>query len=145
MPLSEAGPAAPGRHRAGGENRDCSGAGDFKGEARKIAGLAFDPARRHGQSSLFLATFGEIPALLGRGAKPRKPLEEVTMSEDTTRFRHVIGNAALTLWPDLPREVQERLFESAVGDEEALRHQLALYLHDHHPRTAHPPKPTALA
>lgn len=67
------------------------------------------------------------------------------MSEDTTRFRHVIGNAALTLWPDLPREIQERLFERAVGGEEALRHQLALYLHDHHPRTAHPPKPTALA
>jgi hypothetical protein len=32
-----------------------------------------------------------------------------------------------------------------VGADPQQRHQLALYLHDHHPRTAHPPKPTALA
>ena len=38
----------------------------------------------------------------------------------------------------------ERLFEDATGDDETLRQQLAIYLHDHHPRTAHPPKPTAV-
>jgi hypothetical protein len=37
------------------------------------------------------------------------------------------------------------LFEGAVGGDEALRQQLAIYLHDRHPRTAHPPKPTAVA
>lgn len=67
------------------------------------------------------------------------------MSDDTTRFAQVIGLAALRLWPDLPRDIQERLFEDAVRADEALRRQLALYLHDHHPRTAHPPKPVALA
>jgi hypothetical protein len=51
----------------------------------------------------------------------------------------MVGSSTLRLWPDLPREVQQRLFEAAVGDDEALRHALALYLH-HHPRTAHPPK-----
>jgi hypothetical protein len=62
---------------------------------------------------------------------------------ENTRFVQVIGFSALRLWSDLPREIQERLFEEAVGNDEALRHGLALYLHDHHPRTAHPPKPQA--
>jgi hypothetical protein len=30
-----------------------------------------------------------------------------------------------------------------VGSDEQLRYQLAVYLHQHHPRTAHPPRPTA--
>ena len=64
------------------------------------------------------------------------------MSENT-RFVHVVGGGVLRLWPDLPRDVQERLFEEAVGNDEALRQGLAQYLHDHHPRTAHPPKPQA--
>ena len=65
------------------------------------------------------------------------------MSQNTIRFAEVIGSGALRLWPDLPREIQERLFEKAVADDEALRHALALYLHDHRPRTAHPPRPLA--
>jgi hypothetical protein len=67
------------------------------------------------------------------------------MSEQVLRFEHRVGRAALKLWPDLPRDLQERLFEDAVGGDEQLRQQLAIYLHDHHPRTAHPPKPTAVA
>jgi len=66
------------------------------------------------------------------------------MSESIVRFQQNIGRAALRLWPDLPREFQEQLFEQAVGADETLRHQLAQYLHDHHPRTAHPAKPTAV-
>jgi len=68
-----------------------------------------------------------------------------TMSADRRRFAHVIGEAALRIWPNLPRDIQEGLFEDAVGADPSLRQQLAMYLHDHHPRTAHPPKPTALA
>ncbi len=67
------------------------------------------------------------------------------MSENTLLFKTAIGQAALELWADLPRSIQERLFETGVGADRALRQQLAVYLHDHHPRTAHPPKPTALA
>jgi len=66
------------------------------------------------------------------------------MSESVRQFAYVLGEAALRLWPDLPRDDQERLFEEAVGDDGHLRHQLALFLHSHHPRTAHPPKPTAV-
>jgi hypothetical protein len=41
-------------------------------------------------------------------------------------------------WVSLPRDVQELLFEEALnGDAEGeLREQLALLLHDHHPRTS---------
>jgi hypothetical protein len=67
------------------------------------------------------------------------------MSGNTVRFAQVLGHSALRLWAELPRDVQERLFEDAAGADETLRHQLALYLHAHHPRTAHPPKPTAVA
>ena len=67
------------------------------------------------------------------------------MNANTSRFQAAIGYAALNLWPRLPRGVQEELFEHAVGADEHLRQQLAIYLHEHHPRTAHPPKPAALA
>jgi hypothetical protein len=67
------------------------------------------------------------------------------MTENAVRYAHTIGLSALSLWPDLPRDIQERLFEKAVAGDETLRNQLAVYLHDHHPRTVHPPKPTALA
>lgn len=65
------------------------------------------------------------------------------MSDDHTRFALAIGAGAVRLWPDLPRDIQERLFEESVGSNTALRHALAQYLHDRHPRTAHPPKPPA--
>lgn len=67
------------------------------------------------------------------------------MSEHNLQFAQVIGRGALSLWPELPRDIQERLFEAAVGSDDVLRQQLAQYLHDHHPRTVHPPKPTAVA
>lgn len=65
---------------------------------------------------------------------------EDAMSDDT-RFVQLVGSSVLRLWPDLPRDVQEQLFEAIAGHNEALRHALALYLHDRHPRTAHPPNP----
>jgi len=62
------------------------------------------------------------------------------MSELVLRFEHKVGRAALKIWSKLPRELQENPFEDAVGGDEQLRQQLAVYLHDHHPRTAHPPR-----
>jgi hypothetical protein len=50
--------------------------------------------------------------------------------------------AALDLWSELPRELQQTLFERAVvlghqtERDESLREQLAQFLHDHHERTA---------
>ena len=60
-------------------------------------------------------------------------------------FARLLGSAALRLWPNLPRDVQEELFELAVPQDAISRLSLAIYLHDHHQRTAHLPKPTALA
>ena len=67
------------------------------------------------------------------------------MSGTVREFERLLGNAALRVWPDLPRDVQEKLFETAVPLDPAIRNRLAIFLHDRHPKTAHPPKPTTLA
>ena len=66
------------------------------------------------------------------------------MSQPHEQFSRLLGQAALTLWPDLPREIQERLFETAVPTDDVVRNSLAVFLHERHPRTAHPRKPTML-
>lgn len=63
----------------------------------------------------------------------------IAMTEIVLRFEHLVGRAALKLWPDFPRDLQERLFEDAAGGDELLRHHLALYLHNSHPRTSRSP------
>jgi hypothetical protein len=67
------------------------------------------------------------------------------MNENVPEFEGLLGKAALQLWPELPREVQEKLFETAVPLDPLIRNRLAIFLHNRHPRTAHPPKPTGLA
>jgi hypothetical protein len=67
------------------------------------------------------------------------------MSENLGEFERLLGHAALRLWSELPREVQEKLFETAVPLDPVIRNRLAIFLHDRHPRTAHPPRPTELA
>jgi hypothetical protein len=67
------------------------------------------------------------------------------MSGTVSEFERLLGNAALRLWPDLPRDVQEKLFETAVPLDPAIRNRLAIFLHDRHPKTAPPPKPKTLA
>jgi hypothetical protein len=62
------------------------------------------------------------------------------MSTDE-RFALALGAAVIRCWGNLPPEVQHTIFESAVlaghRDErdEALREQLAVFLHERHPRT----------
>ena len=69
------------------------------------------------------------------------------MADEEARFRAVLGEAVVEAWSELPREIQERLFERAVAlghrseRDEALRQQLARFLHDRNPRTAHPDAP----
>ena len=68
------------------------------------------------------------------------PVETAETNPD--RFAHVLGLAALDLWSERPRELQQTLFERAVvlghqtERDESLREQLAQFLHDHHERTA---------
>jgi hypothetical protein len=63
---------------------------------------------------------------------------------DENRFAVLLGHAALKVWADLPRDAQERLF-AAAGDDGLIANALAEFLHERHPRTAHPPRPTRLA
>ena len=67
------------------------------------------------------------------------------MNNSTHEFERLLGKAALALWSDFPREVQENLFETAVAGDVIIRNHLASYLHDHHPKTAHPANPTLSA
>jgi hypothetical protein len=68
--------------------------------------------------------------------------EPVILNQRDDRFTRVMGSAVIDLWGNLPKDIQERLFERAVvlghqGErDEMLREQLAKYLHDRHKRTA---------
>ena len=56
-------------------------------------------------------------------------------------YARALGAAVVQLWAELPRDVQEKLFEHAIiaghqaERDENLREELAKFLHDHHPRT----------
>jgi hypothetical protein len=63
---------------------------------------------------------------------------------DENRSAALLGHAALKIWADLPREAQEQLFAAAV-DDGVIANDLAGFLHDRHPKTAHPPRPTRTA
>ncbi|MFL9827417.1 hypothetical protein [Rhodoplanes sp. SY1] len=58
------------------------------------------------------------------------------------RFERLLGSAVVAVWDRLPQDVQQDLFEEAVlaghtsERDEALREKLAVFLHDHHARTA---------
>jgi hypothetical protein len=65
-----------------------------------------------------------------------------TALTDEERYAALLGHAALKVWSDLPREAQELLFNASV-DDGIIANSLAGFLHDRHPRTAHPPKPFA--
>jgi hypothetical protein len=48
-----------------------------------------------------------------------------------------LGEAVVRIWSRLPQDIQERLFDEAVTSQgEAIRHELAVFLHDHHARTS---------
>jgi hypothetical protein len=59
--------------------------------------------------------------------------ERETMTGET--MAGVLGAAVIEAWGDLPREIQETLFERAVanGHGDTLRHGLARFLHERHP------------
>ncbi len=54
------------------------------------------------------------------------------MKDTASEFERLLGRAALKLWPDLPRDVQELLFETAVPIDPTIRNRLAVFLHDRH-------------
>ena len=63
------------------------------------------------------------------------------MADRDERFANLLGQAAMAVWGDMPRDIQEALFETAMKGHDAEREDLARLLHDRHPRTVHPVKP----
>ena len=57
--------------------------------------------------------------------------------DEAEAFELMLGRAALKLWPELPREIQGKLFEATAPDDAMTRYGLAVLLHEQHPRTAH--------
>ena len=61
--------------------------------------------------------------------------------DQENRFALALGQAVISAWGELPQEIQQRLFEDAViaghhsERDESLREQLAVFLHNNHPRT----------
>ena len=75
----------------------------------------------------------EVPAAARIGAD--------AMQDERSRFALLLGRTVVALWGQLPRDIQELVFESAADGNDADRDELAVYLHDLHPRTAHPRRP----
>ena len=62
------------------------------------------------------------------------------MADIQERYANLLGRAAMDVWGDMPRDIQEALFETAMKGQDAEREELARLLHDRHPRTLHPPR-----
>lgn len=75
---------------------------------------------------------------------PAYPAASDLSHGDEVRFANLLGRAALKTWADLPRDAQERLFAAAV-DDGVIANDLAEFLHDRHPKTTHPARPTRVA
>lgn len=63
------------------------------------------------------------------------------MSDGADHLAGLLGRAAMDVWGDMPRDIQEALFETAMKDRFAEREELARLLHERHPRTLHPARP----
>jgi hypothetical protein len=60
------------------------------------------------------------------------PMDELSTELKNQVFR-ALGEAVAKAWSTLPQDVQHRLFEDAVmSQDEAIRHQLAVFLHHQH-------------
>ena len=62
------------------------------------------------------------------------------MANGQERFTNLLGRAAMDVWGDMPRDIQEALFEMAMKGHDSEREGLARVLHDCHPRTLHAAK-----
>ena len=59
------------------------------------------------------------------------------MANGQERFANLLGRAAMDVWGDMPRDIQEALFEMAMKGHDTVGEGFARLLHDCHPRTLH--------
>jgi hypothetical protein len=106
--------------------------------------LAEEGSRQAGGNPPLSAPSANVDGLPQNTSRlPDAPSQASQISQED-RFASLLGHAALKVWSDLPREAQERLFAAAV-DDGVIANSLAVFLHDSHPKTAHPPKPSMIA
>ena len=53
----------------------------------------------------------------------------------TDRISRALGDAVVRMWAGLPHDLQSRLFNEVVSENEDMKPDLALLLHEQHPRT----------
>jgi hypothetical protein len=108
--------------------------------------LAEEGSRQAGGNPPLSAPDADVDGLpQNRSMLPDAPFSQASqLSSEKDRFAALLGHAALKVWSDLPRDAQERLFAAAV-DDGVIANSLAVFLHDRHPKTAHPPKPSMIA
>jgi signal transduction histidine kinase len=67
------------------------------------------------------------------------PSTDPTPSVTADQLTQALGQAVIRIWSNLPQDVQLHLFQEAVTSHgESIRTQLAVFLHDKHPRTSDP-------
>ena len=67
-----------------------------------------------------------------------------TSSAMSDQLSRALGEAVVRIWGLLPPEVQQHLFEEATSHGAETRSQLAMFLHDKHPRTCASLKASAM-
>jgi hypothetical protein len=69
----------------------------------------------------------------------KMPSTDPTPSVTADQLTRALGAAVIRIWSNLPQDVQLHLFQEAVTSHgESIRAQLAVFLHDKHPRTSDP-------
>ena len=67
------------------------------------------------------------------------PPTDSTPSVTADQLTRALGEAVIRTWSNLPQDVQLHLFQEVVTSHgESIRAQLAVFLHDKHPRTLDP-------
>ncbi|UYO51485.1 hypothetical protein KQX64_10875 [Rhodopseudomonas palustris] len=66
--------------------------------------------------------------------------EQREQQNGEAQFRDQLGGAVLEVWGDLPRDLQEAIFQIALQNAPEQRDELAKLLHDRHPRTEPSPQ-----
>jgi len=67
------------------------------------------------------------------------PSTEPTPQCPADQLTRALGEAVIRIWSNLPQDVQNHLFQEAVRSQgESIRPQLAVFLHNKHPRTLDP-------
>ena len=53
----------------------------------------------------------------------------------TDRISRALGDAVVRMWAGLPHDLQSRLFDEVVSENQDMKPDLALLLHEQYPRT----------